>query len=135
MDWVSLDIYPGFLQKQVSWSLGYIHPSGTDGFVFGQCYVSAAGMRLIGAETCDSVAAFHPIDPGDRPRWLSAGKIKTQARLGEKPPTLQIAVRSNGQNMLRPLHQQRSQIRVTLFADVHLRFALARVPASGILAR
>ena len=35
---------------------------------------------------------------------------------------------------MRPLHQQRSQILVSLFADVHLWFTLARVPPSGLQA-
>src|SRR5512141_1428450 len=36
------------------------------------------------------------------------------------------------QDVLCSLHQQRSQIRITLFADVHLRLALTRVPASWL---
>ncbi|MFZ1916862.1 MAG: hypothetical protein WAU58_04750 [Terriglobales bacterium] len=46
-------------------------------------------------------------------------------------PAPQIAVRAKrSQNMVRPLHQQRSQVRIAFLADVHLRFTLAGVPAS-----
>ena len=45
-------------------------------------------------------------------------------------PSSQIAVGSKrAENMVRSLHQQGSQIRIALFADVHLRFALPRVSA------
>ena len=47
-------------------------------------------------------------------------------------PAPQIAVFSKRpQNVMRSLHQHRSQIPVTLFADALLWFALPRVPASG----
>src|SRR5712671_2827774 len=56
------------------------------------------------------------------------------AALGQfQPPPSQIAVRSKRtQNVVRPLHQQRSQIPIAFFADVHLRFTLSRVPSSRL---
>src|SRR5262249_10989970 len=45
------------------------------------------------------------------------------------PPAPQITVFSKRpQNVVRPLHQKRPQILVTLFADVHLRLTFAGVP-------
>src|SRR5271157_3749749 len=45
-------------------------------------------------------------------------------------PSSQIAISSKrAQYVVRSLHQQRPQIGITLFADVHLRFALPRVSA------
>ena len=47
-----------------------------------------------------------------------------------QPPAAQIAVGAEwSQDVLRPLHQQRSQVRVALLADVHLRLALSGVPS------
>ena len=48
-------------------------------------------------------------------------------------PAPQIAVRSKrSQNVVRTLHQQRSQIRITFLADVQLRLALPRVSPSRL---
>src|SRR4029077_10641376 len=48
-------------------------------------------------------------------------------------PAPPIAVRSKGsQNVVCPLHQQRSQIGIAFLADVHLRLALARVPPAWL---
>src|SRR5271169_7112152 len=48
-------------------------------------------------------------------------------------PTSQIAVDAErSQDVLRSLHQQRAQIGIAFFADVHLRLALSRVPASRL---
>jgi len=45
-----------------------------------------------------------------------------------RPPTPQVAVHTErSQNVLCPLHQQRSQIGIAFLADVHLRLALSRV--------
>src|SRR6266571_2313270 len=47
-------------------------------------------------------------------------------------PALQVRVRpAPAQDVMRPLHQQRSQIRVSLFADRQLRLTLGRVPPLG----
>ena len=56
------------------------------------------------------------------------------ATLGQlQTPAPQIAVRSKRtQNVVRSLHQQRSQIRIAFLADVHLRLALAGVPPSRL---
>src|SRR6266481_1974145 len=54
------------------------------------------------------------------------------ATLGQlQAPPSQITARSKRtQNVVPSLYQQRSQIRIAFFADVHLRFTLSRVPSS-----
>src|ERR1700747_2635384 len=48
-------------------------------------------------------------------------------------PASEITVDAEwSQDMLSSLHQQRAQIRIALFADVQLRFALSRFPASRL---
>src|ERR1019366_2909374 len=48
-------------------------------------------------------------------------------------PSSQIAVSAEwAEYVVRPLHQQRSQIRIALFADVHLRLALPGVSTSRL---
>src|ERR1700679_1145670 len=48
-------------------------------------------------------------------------------------PSAQVAVDSPGaENVVRSLHQECSQVRIALFADVHLRLALSRVTPSRL---
>ena len=48
-------------------------------------------------------------------------------------PSAQVAVDSSGaENVVRSLHQECSQVRIALFADVHLRLALSRVTPSRL---
>src|SRR5207249_4437967 len=56
------------------------------------------------------------------------------ATLGQlQAPAPQITVHPKwSQDVLRSLHQQRAQIRIAFLADVQLRLALSRVPASRL---
>ena len=56
------------------------------------------------------------------------------AALGQlQPPSSQITISSKRtEYVVRSLHQQGSQIRIALFADVHLRFALPRVSTARL---
>src|SRR5580700_9420679 len=107
-----------------------------NGFVFlrGCCYCRfpAVVQRFVHISAHPQVMQQHgQLSRGGHDGSLLAVSAATRGQL--QAPAPQIAVHTEwSQNVLRSLHQQRAQIRIALFADVHLRLALSRVPPSWL---
>src|SRR5438045_9297286 len=81
---------------------------------------------LLRSPTGDATA---PPTFSQSPRLLASCRSFLHVRL-VSDPTTQITVHPEwSQNVLRSLHQQRSQVGVAFLADMQLRLALSRVPA------
>src|SRR5580693_8153044 len=107
-----------------------------NGFVFlrGCCYCRSPAVvqRFVHISAHPQVMQQHgQLSRGGHDGSLLAVSAATRGQL--QAPAPQIAVHTEwSQNVLRSLHQQRAQIRIALFADVHLRLALSRVPPSWL---
>ena len=105
-------------------------------FLLGGCcnrYSAAVVQWLVHFSTHPQVMQQHRQLSGrghDRPLLA----VSPTALRQFQSPAPEIAVHAEwSQNVLRSLHQQRPQIGIALFADVQLRLALSRVPASRLL--